>query len=298
METRQIKVSLIETDPNQPRKTVTEEYLMSLGASIKAEGLQSPITVRQHPKDAEKFMIVFGECRYRASVMAGLETTDAFVKEYDTDKDVFLSQIVENTARENLLPMEQADSFRQAMLYGISIEDLAERTGKSVSTIAADVEMSAIKDPLVRKMINAGFCPKAVGRELAKFPDAKIRTAWDWASKKTTVKGMLNQLDAYRQKDGQQTFGYDYTQKKDVFKAELKNAAVAFERWEKSTNSFMERINKNAVKLEHAVHARSKDLEKIGMFAKDVKKLAEMLIEQIGACDSKINGKQAVVVNA
>jgi len=218
--------------------------------------------------------------------MAGLETINATVREYASEKDVFMAQIVENTARQDLMPMEQADSYRQALLYGIDIADLSEKTGVSVATIAADVEMAAITDPIIRKGINDGQIPKAIGRELANFDSSKIRTAWKWASAGKTVQQMKARLDAYRQESGQIVFGFDYTTNPETMREDLKKAGEDFDKWMRQTQKFLTKYG-TAEKAPLAVKAKERQLNKMELFVKEVSKVADLLKANIAACEAQ-----------
>jgi len=308
METIKIELSKVLTDPNQPRKTKSEEYLKNLAKSIKAEGLQSPITIRNHGENGE-FMIVFGECRFRAHEIAELETIEAFVKEYESEDDVFIAQVVENTARENLPVMEQADSYRQAMLRGVNLETLAERVGKSVSTVSADSEMAGIEDAMVRKLINSGEISKSIGHELSKFDNSKIRTALQWAlglrndkgekkasAGRRTARQMKAGIDAYRQADGQLEFGYDYNQPREEVKEELVKAGKAYDRWRKGFQGFNKKYGES--KLGEVVKAREASIEKMKIVIAEVRKLATAFEKQIAACEHTQGEKIAAVASA
>ena len=302
LETMMIPVDLIVPDPNQPRKTFTLPELEELGNSMKAEGQKTPIVVF---REDEKFKLVCGERRLRAAIAVGIPELRAEIDQScENPKSAYKAQLIENTVRDDLPPMDQAQSYRDALLREMDMEEIAEAVGKSVSSISKAIEMAGIQDPTIRRLINEKIIPITVAQELATFSDKHIRTAWDWASKKTSADGMKKQLDAYRQKLGQMVFNgdYDYTKKKDdLISQELEKAATAFSRWEKSTKTFIGKIhstNGNRVKLEHAIHARTKDIAHLLQFSEEVTKLAKMLKDQVGACDSKINGKNPIAVNA
>ena len=100
----------VATDPNQPRKKFDETYLQDLASDIAARGVLQPITVR--PGNDGKAIIVYGECRYRASQLAGCETIPAITVYTDRDPvDRLIDQVAENLKRADLSPMEMAAFF-------------------------------------------------------------------------------------------------------------------------------------------------------------------------------------------
>jgi ParB family chromosome partitioning protein len=283
-----LRLDQVVPDPDQPRKTKSEEYLLSLGKSIKAEGQQSPITVRKHPSEDGKFMIVMGECRFLASKMAKLETIKAVVREFASADDIFLAQIVENTARADLPVMEQADSYRSAMLRGIDLDTLSDRTGKSVSTISADIELAQIDDPALRKIINDGTMPKAVAREIAKLPKSKWWTAWKWASAGKNASGMKKRLEVYLEKSGQVVMGFDYSQSTQADKEEIKKAAQAFGKWMDVTRKLLGAYNGPA--LPNLVMSQNRKLEVFGHFLKEVKSFTEKATGEMEKAKAVVHG--------
>lgn len=128
-----IPISKIEANPFQPRKTFDEESLTELSQSIKQQGVITPITVRHMPDD--KYQLIAGERRLRASQMAGLKDIPAYVR-VATDGQMMEMALVENIQRENLNAMEVALSYN-ALIEECKLthEQLSERVGKSRSTI-------------------------------------------------------------------------------------------------------------------------------------------------------------------
>lgn len=124
---KEIRISEIKPNPNQPRKHFDEGALHELAESIKADGLQAPILVR--PKDGG-YEIVQGERRYRAHEIAGLETISAEVKEI-SDDDAFHLAVIENIQREQLSPIEEAQAFYRYVEMGYTHEQIAEKVSKS-----------------------------------------------------------------------------------------------------------------------------------------------------------------------
>lgn len=130
----EIKIDEIHPNPNQPRKEFDEDALAELAASIRENGIISPITVRK--TDDHSYQIIAGERRYRASKMAGLEKMPAYIKEVDDDK-VLEMALIENIQREDLNAIEIALSYEGLVSgYGLTQEQIAERVGKKRATVA------------------------------------------------------------------------------------------------------------------------------------------------------------------
>ncbi|GHV22486.1 chromosome partitioning protein ParB [Clostridia bacterium] len=130
----EIELTKIVPNPDQPRQDFDEESLVELAASIKALGLVQPITLRETEKD--KYQIISGERRYRASLKAGLKTVPAYVKKA-SDENVMEMALIENIQREDLNAIEIALAFQTLIeLYHLTQEKLSERIGKKRATIA------------------------------------------------------------------------------------------------------------------------------------------------------------------
>jgi ParB family chromosome partitioning protein len=126
---RVLSRTLLDPAPFNPRKTFDPEALGELAGSLKAYGLLEPLVVRPV---GERFQIVAGERRYRASEIAGLEDLPCTVRELD-DKSAMEIALLENLQREELDPMEEAEAFRQLVQAGVyTVEGLATRLNKSV----------------------------------------------------------------------------------------------------------------------------------------------------------------------
>lgn len=129
-----LRVAMIEPKTDQPRKTFDEEALAGLASSISAHGLLQPILVRPLPND--RFQIVAGERRWRASKMAGLAEIPAIVIDQD-DAEAAEISLIENIQRQDLNPLEEAMAYRALMdNFDLTQEQLSERVGKSRPAIA------------------------------------------------------------------------------------------------------------------------------------------------------------------
>ncbi|MEG1634876.1 MAG: ParB/RepB/Spo0J family partition protein [Rikenellaceae bacterium] len=130
----EIELSKIEPNQSQPRQTFDQELINELAESIKSLGLIQPITLRENGDD--KYTIISGERRFRASKLAGLTSVPAYVRSVD-DNTMLEMALVENIQREELNSIEIAFTLNRLMEEcGITQEQLAERVGKKRSTIS------------------------------------------------------------------------------------------------------------------------------------------------------------------
>jgi len=130
----EIELSRIEANPEQPRSVFDEEALAELATSIKALGLVQPITLREIRTD--RYQIISGERRYRASLMAGLTSVPAYIKKA-SDENIMEMALIENIQREDLNPIEIALAFQTLIdTHNLTQEKLSERIGKKRATIA------------------------------------------------------------------------------------------------------------------------------------------------------------------
>jgi ParB family chromosome partitioning protein len=129
----QIPLSQIEANPFQPRTEFEPEALAELAHSIKEQGIIQPITVRKMGYD--KFQIISGERRFKASKLAGLNTIPAYIR-VANDQGMLEMALVENIQRENLNPLEIAFSYKRLLdECSLTQEMLSERVGKNRSTV-------------------------------------------------------------------------------------------------------------------------------------------------------------------
>ena len=129
----EIEISKINPNPNQPRTDFDDEALEELAASIRANGIISPITLRKISDD--NYQIIAGERRYRASKLAGLGKIPAYIRDVD-DGQVMEMALIENIQREDLNAIEIALSYNSLVAtLNITQEALAERVGKKRATI-------------------------------------------------------------------------------------------------------------------------------------------------------------------
>lgn len=130
----EIELSKIQPNPDQPRSIFEEETLEELATSIRSLGVIQPITLKETGSD--KYMIISGERRYRASLMAGLDSIPAYIKTA-ADENVVEMALIENIQREDLNSIEIALAYQKLIdSYNLTQEKLSERVGKKRTTIA------------------------------------------------------------------------------------------------------------------------------------------------------------------
>ncbi len=147
-----IRISDIEPNKSQPRKTFDDASLMDLSQSIATHGVIQPIVVRSSGDGF--YNIIAGERRYRAAKMAGLSEIPAIVRELD-DKSAAEVAIIENIQRQDLDPVEEATAYQTLMdIYGLTQEELSNRIGKSRPAIANMLRLLDLPDELLVKLKN------------------------------------------------------------------------------------------------------------------------------------------------
>ena len=183
---RMIRISKIEPDREQPRRNFKKEELEELAASIKNNGLLEPIIVQE---EENRFLIIAGERRWRASQMAGLTEIPAIVKHYTRQERVEIS-LIENIQREDLNPIEEADAYRRLMEeYSLKQDEVAQRVSKSRASIANSVRLLNL-DPRVQDMIVSQMLSTGHARALLSItdPEQQYQTAQRVFDEKLTVR--------------------------------------------------------------------------------------------------------------
>lgn len=153
----------------QPRKIFDEQQLHELANSIREQGVLQPILVRQCTADI--YEVIAGERRWRASLLAGLDTIPAIIQEIDEQRCMALA-LVENIQRENLSPIEEAEAIQQLMqLYAYSQQKIADLLGKSRVSVSNLLRILQLV-PAVRKLLNNGDIDLGHAKVLLALPEA------------------------------------------------------------------------------------------------------------------------------
>ncbi|MEM8506319.1 MAG: ParB/RepB/Spo0J family partition protein [Bacteroidota bacterium] len=159
----ELELASIEVNPFQPRTNFGDEALQELASSIRELGIIQPITVRK--LDFDKYQLVSGERRYRASKMVGLETIPAYIR-IANDQESLEMALVENIQRQDLDPIEIALSY-QRLIDEIQVtqEKLSDRVGKKRSTITNYLRLLKLH-PIIQTGMRDGFVSMGHGRAL------------------------------------------------------------------------------------------------------------------------------------
>ncbi|MBP3410748.1 MAG: ParB/RepB/Spo0J family partition protein [Clostridia bacterium] len=149
-EVRMLPIRLIDPNPDQPRRSFDEEALEELAASIRAVGVIQPIIVAP---TGERYRIIAGERRYRASRMAEQEEIPAIVRDWDQQRQMEAA-LIENLQRDDLNPIEEARGVRRLMdESGLTQEKIAERLGKSRPAVANLLRLLNLVDSVQQLVI-------------------------------------------------------------------------------------------------------------------------------------------------
>ena len=164
-----VPIERIEPNPDQPRRDFTPEQLEDLSNSIREKGVIQPLIVRK--KANNRYEIVAGERRWRASQMAQLHELPIIVRDYD-DTEVLEIAIIENIQRADLNPVEEAMGYRQLMQkFGHTQEKVSEALGKSRSHIANLMRLLNLPDD-VQVMLREGHLSAGHARALVTSDNA------------------------------------------------------------------------------------------------------------------------------
>lgn len=169
----ELEIDAIEINPFQPRSNFNEESLRELATSIKELGVIQPITVRK--LDFNKYQLISGERRLRASALIGLTTVPAYIR-IANDNESLVMALVENIQRHDLDPIEIALSY-QRLIDEIQLtqEQMSERVGKKRSTIANYLRLLKL-DPIIQTGIRDGFISMGHGRAIINIDDHDVQT--------------------------------------------------------------------------------------------------------------------------
>lgn len=169
-----IFIDQIEANPFQPRKNFDQEALKELAASIQKNGLIQPITVRKIK--AEKYQIVAGERRWRASKLAGLKKIAAIIGEFN-EQEMLEIALIENIQRQDLNPIEKAKAYKEMLdNFEITQSELAEQVGKSRSNISNTVRLLKLADK-IKNYLEKGIITAGHARALLALENKKTQLA-------------------------------------------------------------------------------------------------------------------------
>lgn len=164
----ELDIEAIDINPFQPRTNFNEETLRELASSIRELGVIQPITVRK--LEFNKFQLVSGERRFRASKLIGLTTIPAYIR-IANDQESLEMALVENIQRQDLDPIEIALSYQRLIdEIALTQEQMSERVGKKRSTIANYLRLLKL-DPIIQTGMRDGFISMGHGRAIINIED-------------------------------------------------------------------------------------------------------------------------------
>ncbi len=165
-----LDIELLQPNPLQPRANISVDSLKDLVASIRESGILQPLIVAKTPAG---YQIIAGERRWRAAKLAGLTTVPVIIKE-TTAREMLEMAIVENVQREDLNPIERAQSFERLIEeFGLPVSEIAKRIGKSDSYVSNTLRLLALPDA-IKDGLMSGAITEGHARAIAGLGDTKL----------------------------------------------------------------------------------------------------------------------------
>ncbi len=164
---RMIPIDRLEANPDQPRQNVGD--LSDLTASIMEKGVLEPILVR-HDRENDKFMIISGERRYRASLAAGLREVPCIEKEVD-DAEVAEIALIENLQRKDLTALEEAEGLQSLIeRFGYTHEQIAKKISKARSSVTETLSLNTLPEDIKQMCRDAQVLSKSMLLQIVRQP--------------------------------------------------------------------------------------------------------------------------------
>lgn len=146
-----VKISDVEPNREQPRKSFDEDALLELSESIKQFGIIQPLIVQ---KRQDYYEIIAGERRWRAAKIAGLKEVPVIVKDY-TEQEIVEISLIENIQRENLNPIEEAQAYKRLLTeFNLKQDEVAERVSKSRTAITNSMRLLKLDEKIQQMVID------------------------------------------------------------------------------------------------------------------------------------------------
>jgi ParB family chromosome partitioning protein len=191
-----LPVETVHPNPRQPRRRFEPEATAGLAASIRLQGMLQPVVVRPRPEGG--YQLVAGERRWRAAREAGLPTLPALVRDAD-DRDSLLLGLVENVARENLSPVEEARAYASLLdEFELSLGEVAERVGRSKAAVSNRVRLLDLPEEVLWMLVR-GELTEGHARAVLSLPDDVARTR---LAKRIAAEGMTVRAAERAAQDG------------------------------------------------------------------------------------------------
>jgi ParB family transcriptional regulator, chromosome partitioning protein len=167
-----LPVETIHPNPRQPRRRFEPESAAGLASSIRLQGVLQPIVVRRRAGGG--FELIAGERRWRAARSAGIATLPALVRDVE-DSDALLLGLVENVAREQLSPVEEARAYASLVdEFELSLGDVADRVGRSKSAVSNRLRLLELPEEVLW-MLARGDMSEGHARAVLSLPDDEAR---------------------------------------------------------------------------------------------------------------------------
>lgn len=171
----EVPIASVTPNPRQPRTHFDEESLAGLTASIGELGVLQPVLVRR--LDGDRYELIAGERRWRASKRAGLQTIPVVVRDADTDASMLEQALVENLHRADLNAMEEAAAYQQLIEdFGMTQEQVATRVGKSRATVSNTLRLFQLP-PSIQALVADDQLSAGHARALLGTPDRAYQAA-------------------------------------------------------------------------------------------------------------------------
>ncbi len=170
----QIPLGSIRANGRQPRRHIDADGISGLADSVRAQGVMQPVVVRSAKEGG--YELIAGERRWRAARAAGLATIPALVRESD-DRESLVLALVENVAREDLSPVEEARAYTVLMdEFSLSLGEVAERVGRSKPTVSNRVRLLELPDDVLG-LVERGLLTEGHARAVLSVPGHDERRA-------------------------------------------------------------------------------------------------------------------------
>ena len=170
----QVPLGSIRANTRQPRKRIDADGISGLADSVRAQGVMQPVVVR--PAEGGGYELIAGERRWRAARSAGLATIPALIRESD-DRESLVLALVENVAREDLSPIEEARAYAVLMdEFALSLGEVAERVGRSKPTVSNRVRLLELPEDVLG-LVERGLLTEGHARAILSVPDHDDRRA-------------------------------------------------------------------------------------------------------------------------
>lgn len=168
---RLVKITKVEPNRDQPRRTFEEDSLLELADSIKQFGVLQPLLVQ---KRNDFYEIIAGERRWRSAKLAGIKEIPVIVREY-TDQEVVEIALIENIQRENLNPIEEAMAFKRLLTeFSLKQDEVAERVSKSRTAVTNSMRLLKLNEK-VQQMIVDDMISTGHARALLAIEDLEMQ---------------------------------------------------------------------------------------------------------------------------